>query len=300
VTAPRPLHSLEHFGVARHYFWNYDFVALMSQRWRLERVTCALDVGCGVGHWTAVLGTLLLPGAQIVGVDREEAWIAIAREAHAESGSPRDTRFVQGLAEALPFPDNAFDMVTCQTLLLHLPEPLAALREMHRVLQPGGLLAVIEPNNAVQALVTDSLTAGDEVEEALARVRLRLRCERGRRRLGEGDFSVGDRVPAMVAALGFRELAVHQSDKTLPLVVPYATEEQAALREEQLGETAVRWVWGRADASRYFAADGGTDEEFAPLWAAVERDDLRERQALEAQTFARPGGRLVYVVSARK
>jgi hypothetical protein len=106
----------------------------------------------------------------------------------------------------------------------------------------------------------------------------------------------------MVAELGFRELTVHQSDKTLPLVAPYATEEQGALRDERLGEPALpgRWVWSRADASRYFAADGGTEEELAPLWAAVEREDLREREALEAQTFARPGGRLVYVVSARK
>jgi SAM-dependent methyltransferase len=299
---PKRPHSIEYFDVTRHYWWNYDFVALMSQRWQLDRVTRALDVGCGVGHWTAILRTFLLPGAQLYGIDREEAWLAIARDV-VKGGHPEtDTRFQQGLAESLPFPDGSFDMVTCQTLLVHHPDPLAVLTEMRRVLEPNGLLVIIEPNNLVQALVANSVTATDPVETVLARVRLRLVCERGRAALGEGDFSVGDRVPGLVAGLGFKDVRVHLSDKTLPLLPPYTTEEQGVVRDAWLSPSfdVDADVWSRDDAARYFLAGGGTADELAELQAHVEETNVRQREAVQAGTFERPGARTMYLVSARK
>jgi len=299
----KALHSAEFiFAPARRFWWNYDFLELMSRRWRLDRVTRALDVGCGVGHWTAVLATYLPPEAEVVGIDREEQWIQVAMTAARDNPSLSSRRFQQGLAESLPFSDESFDMVSCQTLLIHLKDPLKALNEMRRVLKPGGLLAVVEPNNIVQTLLATSLTATDKLCTVLARVRFQVMCEQGKEALGEGRFSIGDMVPGMVASLGFKSIEVFQSDKTLPFFPPYDTDEQATLTKTIFGE-AFRpdtWVLCPSDAKRYFLAAGGTAEEFSLLWAEIESHNSGERDAIRRQAFHRAGGRTMYLVSGRK
>ena len=56
-------------------------------------------------------------------------------------------KVVRGDATEIPLPSESFDVVTCQTVLMHLAQPADALREMLRILRPGGLLVCVEPNN---------------------------------------------------------------------------------------------------------------------------------------------------------
>ncbi|MBS1984660.1 MAG: methyltransferase domain-containing protein, partial [Bdellovibrionales bacterium] len=142
-------HSAEYFGASRDFWWNHDFLALMAQRLRLDQCTLALDVGCGIGHWGFTLARAVNPRAQWTGVDREPNWVRRAGERARDAGLAERFRFVEGTAQALPFHDASFDLVTCQTVLIHLPDPRVALREMQRVLRPGGRLLVVEPNNLV-------------------------------------------------------------------------------------------------------------------------------------------------------
>ncbi|MCZ7684227.1 MAG: class I SAM-dependent methyltransferase [Sandaracinaceae bacterium] len=123
-------------GGWRDLFWNADFLDLVARRLRLAEVKDALDVGCGAGHWGRALLPHLPASARLVGVDREEAFLALAREA----ADPRRTEYRVGTAEALPFDDASFDLVTCQTLLIHVRDPAVAIAEMKRVLRPGGVL----------------------------------------------------------------------------------------------------------------------------------------------------------------
>jgi ubiquinone/menaquinone biosynthesis C-methylase UbiE len=62
------------------------------------------------------------------------------------------------VAERLPFPDASFDLVTCQTVLIHTPNPGAALDDMLRVARPNGLILAAEPNNVAGALIFDSVS----------------------------------------------------------------------------------------------------------------------------------------------
>lgn len=95
-----------------------------------------LDVGCGGG---ALARALLARGARVTGIDPEEGALATARARAPEA------RFEQAGAEALPFPDDAFDGVVMLNSLHHVPPDLmrAALREAARVSR--GDVLVIEP-----------------------------------------------------------------------------------------------------------------------------------------------------------
>jgi len=98
-----------------------------------------LDVGCGPGTLTVDLARRVA-GGRAVGIDRSADVIAKAA-AHAASANVA-VEFAPGDVYALAYPENAFDIVHAHQLLQHLTDPVRALREMRRVLRPGGVLAV--------------------------------------------------------------------------------------------------------------------------------------------------------------
>lgn len=102
-----------------------------------------LDCGCGVGSITIGLAEAVAPG-EVVGMDIDERQLATARTL-AQARSAPNLSFAQGSIYALPFPDASFDAVFANTVLEHLHDPLAALREMRRVLRPGGVAGVRDP-----------------------------------------------------------------------------------------------------------------------------------------------------------
>jgi SAM-dependent methyltransferase len=104
--------------------------------------TRLLDCGCGVGSITVGLAEAVAPG-EVVGLDAQPAQIERARALAAERGVP-NVRFEVGSAYDLPFADASFDAAFAHNLLLHLREPLRALREMKRVLSPGGVVGVAD------------------------------------------------------------------------------------------------------------------------------------------------------------
>ena len=133
--------------VTRGYITGFDYFMLGEMRRARERIaqdmqSCerVLDVGCGGGQ-TAQL--LVDSGAREVwGIDPSPYLLQ-----HAARSFP-SVKFVQGLAEDLRFPVARFDGVVACFLLHELPPRVAvrALREFHRVLKPGGKLALCEPS----------------------------------------------------------------------------------------------------------------------------------------------------------
>lgn len=286
---------------SRDFWWNDDFLALMARRWRLAACTSILDVGSGRGHW----GQQLLPhcaaGARLQGVEREPRWVADAGERAARLGLAGRATYRVGLAESLPFDDATFDLVTCQTLLLHVRDPLVVLREMRRVVHPGGLVALVEPVNQASSLMLGSTRFGDDVGELVELLRFELTCYRGKARLGEGDNSVGSLLPRLCHAAGLVELEAFQSDKASLLVPPYDSPEARALVAEASDQASRDyWIWDRADTLRYFVAGGGVEADFDGLLEQALAAARRVAGAMKRGEELAVGSGVMFLVSGRR
>jgi SAM-dependent methyltransferase len=99
----------------------------------------AADLGCGVGTVTGELARLVGSAGRVVGIDVSRDQLAQARERLAEPAFAH-VSFVEASATGTALPDASFDLIYCRFLLLHLVQPHDALREMHRLLRPGGII----------------------------------------------------------------------------------------------------------------------------------------------------------------
>jgi SAM-dependent methyltransferase len=147
------------------------------------------DLGCGVGLVTALLAELVGPGGHVVGIDASGAQLAQARERLNGAGSP--VSFVEASATDTGLPPGSFDLVYCRFLLIHLPEPERALREMLALLKPDGIL-VCEDGD-----LTASGSEPPSALDAFADLWGRLGPRRGL------DYTLGRRLYQMVLAAGF-------------------------------------------------------------------------------------------------
>lgn len=108
-----------------------------------------LDIGCGPGTLTVDLARHV-PGGKVTGVDAAEIVLGDARK-HAISQGVKNAEFLQANAYDLPFSDASFDVVHAHQVLQHLSDPVAAIREMLRVVKPGGYIAVRESDYAAMS-----------------------------------------------------------------------------------------------------------------------------------------------------
>jgi 2-polyprenyl-3-methyl-5-hydroxy-6-metoxy-1,4-benzoquinol methylase len=104
----------------------------------------ALDLGCGTGVVTVALARR---GFRATGVDHSPEMLALAQAKLEREGVSADLELAD--VRALRFRDGEFDCVTCQGLLHHLEEPAGCLKELERVLRPGGAFYLSEPTRDV-------------------------------------------------------------------------------------------------------------------------------------------------------
>jgi ubiquinone/menaquinone biosynthesis C-methylase UbiE len=145
-----------------------------------------LEVGCGTGAIARELARLPVTG-EVVGLDPSPVFVDRAREL---SASLSNLAFREGDGRDLPFEGATFDVVVCHTSLCHMPECERALTEAHRVLRPGGHLAVFDGDYAT---TTVAIGDDDPLQTCAATAVAHL----------VHDPWLARRLPALVAAAGF-------------------------------------------------------------------------------------------------
>jgi len=115
--------------------------------WGLEQVSVPsnasiLDIGCGGGRTVQRLATIANQGT-IVGLDYSSASVAASRETNAQEIKSGRVEIQEGSVVSLPFADATFDLVTGVETHYYWPNLSASIREVRRVLKPGGRIALI-------------------------------------------------------------------------------------------------------------------------------------------------------------
>jgi ubiquinone/menaquinone biosynthesis C-methylase UbiE len=124
---------------------NLGHAALVD--WGLQRLSvpkdaAILDVGCGGGRTVGSLAALASEG-NVIGLDYSRASVAVSRNTNATEIEAGRVQIAQGSVAALPFPDRTFDIVTAVETHYYWPDLPGNVREILRVLKPGGTFALI-------------------------------------------------------------------------------------------------------------------------------------------------------------
>jgi SAM-dependent methyltransferase len=226
------------------------------------RVTCGtrlLDAGCGAGL-LALLASLR--GARVAALDASAALLTIARERLPGA----DVR--EGDLEALPFADAGFDAVTAVNSLFYAADMAAAMRELARVVRPGGRVVVTAwgPPERCEFLTAVMPALGPLMPPPPP----------GAAAQRPGALSVPGALVAVLERAGLR--VVEEGEVACPFVFPSAEvawRANASAGPNQLaiahsGEAAVRAAYAEADRA-HTRPDGSIRYENVFLWAAGER-----------------------------
>ena len=189
--------------------------ALLHEDTRYEAGAEVLEAGCGAGAQTLAL-IRRHPGARFTSIDRSAGSLAAARRAidaarHAIGAAqlPVDAaglvpdqppnppplaavEFLQADIETLPFAPARFDHVFVCFVLEHLPDPVAGLRSLGRVLRPGGTITVIEGDHGSVLMHPESAAARRVID-----------CQVALQAAAGGDACIGRRLQPLLRAAGF-------------------------------------------------------------------------------------------------
>jgi ubiquinone/menaquinone biosynthesis C-methylase UbiE len=226
-----------------------EYKALSYQRLGLEpgaTVSGAriLDVGSGAGHDCIEMARLGGTGVSVTGVDQSAQLLEVARRRAAEAGV--DVQFEEGSAYQLPFDDDAFSACRSDRVFLYLDRPGDALTEMHRVVEPGGLLWVRDPDMTTLLLDADGLdasatrTISDFFSDGFPNGWSGRRLDRLLRQQGSDDVSV---VPRTLISRSLKE-----------------ADTLFAIRRNAVASAAAGAV-DRSDVDRWLAALAAADAE---------------------------------------
>jgi demethylmenaquinone methyltransferase/2-methoxy-6-polyprenyl-1,4-benzoquinol methylase len=154
-------------SVAEKYDLMNDLMSFGIHRlWKRFTIDCAgvrpgqkiLDLAGGTGDLTAKFSRLVGENGEVVLADINDSMLKVGREKLRNKGLVSNISYVQANAEALPFPENYFDLITIGFGLRNVTHKEQALASMYRALKPGGRLLVLEfskPTNIVMSKLYD-------------------------------------------------------------------------------------------------------------------------------------------------
>jgi ubiquinone/menaquinone biosynthesis C-methylase UbiE len=194
-----------------HRSFEHELQAIVNQL-PLSSNLRVLDLACGDGFYTRRIADRLGPGGAITGVDINRAYLSEAGEEASCQIGRAQIDFIAASFDHLPFRDGTFDLVWCAQSLFTLPDPVAAIRHMVRVVRRGGIIAVLENDTLHEVCLPWPVY----LELPLRAAELRFFLEESQ---NSSKYYVGRRLPKVLAEAGLEPmgLATHAFDRQAPL-----------------------------------------------------------------------------------
>jgi ubiquinone/menaquinone biosynthesis C-methylase UbiE len=159
-----------------------------------------VDIGCGTGDFTRYVVRLVPGNCQALGIDSRASSLRAAELETRTAGLSDKISYKQGDAYNLPVADGYSDLTCCRSVLMHLQDPLQAVKEMTRITKRGGLVAAEEPGKMISLYDPD-----DEDFTKLAR-KIYPAYHEGIRKLEGKDYEIGERLPTIFREAGLGEI----------------------------------------------------------------------------------------------
>jgi SAM-dependent methyltransferase len=172
--------------------WPKESAVLLNNG--LPRTGHVLEVGCGPGFVTRMLRKLV-PDCHISAVDHDPIYASLVAK---ESADDPNVTVTVASADALPFRSGFFDGALLRLVLQHVPDPLAVLREVRRVLRPNGVVLVVDVDHDASAVTDPPLPHDTSLRNGL------LRWQRA----SGGNRRVGRHLPSLLTTAGFADVSI--------------------------------------------------------------------------------------------
>ncbi|WLR46747.1 demethylmenaquinone methyltransferase [Halobacillus litoralis] len=131
----------------QHRLWRKDVMKRMG----VKEGDHALDVCCGTGDWTMALANEVGTEGKVIGLDFSENMLSVGIKKKL-AGRVKQVEFQHGNAMSLPYEDHQFDFVTIGFGLRNVPDYRQVLKEMYRVVKPGGKVVCLETSQPTNPL----------------------------------------------------------------------------------------------------------------------------------------------------
>lgn len=227
-----------------------------AHEWRILRPLApsgggaVLDAGCGNGAVTAELSAAL-PGTRVVGLDAHPALLDRAR-ARGRAADAAEPELFKGDIGRTPFADGEFDLVLSRYVFQHLQEPVAAARELRRILRPGGHLAVIDVDAGLWGIAEPDMSG--QSQEA-------YRALGAAQHAQGGDRLIARRLPRVLRDAGYTDVSVrpfaYTSDEVgLAALAPQLSPERLLPLVERGAVSMTAYLQAMTAWQRFVADDG--------------------------------------------
>jgi ubiquinone/menaquinone biosynthesis C-methylase UbiE len=150
----------------RHWFFQKvlgEYLDAMD----VDSANTVLDMGCGTGMVARTIARRAHFSGRVTGIDLSPYLVEAAKRLADEEGLGTRVEFRSGDTRDLDIPDGRFDAVVAHTLVSHVQEPLTVLKELGRVVKPGGLIAIFDGDYASMTFALDDPVQSKRYDEAL-------------------------------------------------------------------------------------------------------------------------------------